>query len=373
LALVLSGGGARAAYQAGVLRCLARHFPGLRFPIVAGVSAGAINAAFIAGHTGPAADAAPKLCELWGALEVENIFEVDVPSLARSFIQWATRLASGGSALLAPEIKGLVDTRPLEDTIRRATAVVDGEIIGIEHNLERGELKAVALTALNYTTGQTVTWVQGANMRPSEQPQRPSFNTRMTVDHIMASSALPLFFPAVRLGDAWYGDGGVRLTAPMSPALRLGASRILSISPHYSPNAEEAARHQIRGYPPPAQILSHLLNSVFLDVMDEDVRRLESINQLLAKIAPEERRGLRPVDILVIRPSRDLGKLAAAYEPRLPRAFRYLTRSLGTRETSTPDFLSYIMFQPDYLQCLIEIGESDAEARLPELRELIGD
>ncbi|HYG62652.1 MAG TPA: patatin-like phospholipase family protein [Thermoanaerobaculia bacterium] len=373
LGLVLSGGGARAAYQAGVLRCLARNFPGLRFPIVAGVSAGAINAAFLAGHTGPPAEAAPKLCELWGALEVENIFEVDVPSLARSFIQWATRLASGGSALLAPDVKGLVDTRPLESTMRRATAVVDGELIGIEHNLERGLLKAIALTALNYTTGQTVTWVQGADIGPSHHPQRPSFNTRMTVDHIMASAALPLFFPAVRLGDAWYGDGGVRLTAPMSPALRLGASRILSISPHYSPNTEEAGRHQIRGYPPPAQILSHMLNSVFLDVMDEDVRRLESINHLLAKIEPEERRGLRLVDILVIRPSRDLGKLAAAYEPRLPRAFRYLTRSLGTRETSTPDFLTYIMFQPDYLQCLIEIGESDAEARLPELRELIGD
>jgi NTE family protein len=107
--------------------------------------------------------------------------------------------------------------------------------------------------------------------------------------------------------------------------------------------------------------------------MDEDVRRLESVNALLERIAPEERRGLRPVDILVIRPSRDLSKLAAAYEPRLPRAFRYLTRSLGTRETSTPDFLSYLMFQPDYLECLIGIGEADAEARLPEIRSLVGD
>lgn len=371
---MLSGGGARAAYQTGVLRCLARHFPGLRFPIITGVSAGAINAAYLAGHPAPPGEAAPRLCEIWGTLEVEHIFEVDLPSLTKSFIRWATRLASGGSAVLAPEIRGLVDTRPLDATIRRVTAVVDDEIIGIGHNLERGALKAVALTALNYTTGQTVTWVQGSSMRPwDQQPQRRALPTRLSVDHVMASAALPLFFPAVRLGDSWYGDGGVRLTAPLGPALRLGASRILSISPFYSPSSEEAGRHQIRGYPPPAQILSHLLNSVFLDVMDEDVRRLEATNDLLARVPPEERRGLRQVDIVMIRPSTDLGKLAAAYEPRLPRAFRYLTRSLGTRETTTPDFLSYLMFQPDYLERLITIGEADAEARLPEIQALVGD
>jgi NTE family protein len=370
LALVLSGGGARAAYQTGVLRFIARNFPSLRFPIITGVSAGAINAAFLASHSEPPAEAAPKLCDLWSNLQVENIFDVDISTLARTFIQWGTRLGAGGSDM-APDVRGLVDTRPLEETIRRVTATVDGELVGIGHNLERGQLKAVALTTLNYTTGQTVVWVQGADLKPWSLPLRHSVSARITVSHVMASSALPLIFPAVRIGDSWHGDGGVRLTAPLGPALRLGASRMLAISPHYPPSAEEAGRHQITGYPPPAQILSHMLNAVFLDAMDEDVRRLISINPLLEKLPPDERRGLRPVDILIMRPSQDLGKLAASYEPRLPKAFRYLTRSLGTRETTSPDFLSYLMFQPDYLQRLIELGEADAEARRTELEALL--
>jgi NTE family protein len=268
-------------------------------------------------------------------------------------------------------MRGLVDTEPLRETIRRGSAIVDGEIIGISRNLEQGRLKAIALISLNYSTGQTVTWVQGRDIQPWSQPQRRSVHTRLTVEHVMASASLPLVFPAVRVGDAHYGDGGVRLSAPLSPALRLGASRVLAISAHYERSAEEADRPQIAGYPPPAQILSHLLNAIFLDVLDEDVRRLLSLNSLLRKLPPEERNGLRPVDIRLLRPTADLGKLSAAYEPQLPEAFRLLTRSLGTRETTTPDFLSYLMFQPDYLEHLIRIGEADAEAHLPEVRDML--
>jgi NTE family protein len=372
LAIVLSGGGARAAYQVGVVRCLARNLPHLRFPIVTGVSAGAINAAFFAAHPGSLFEAASELCDLWAGLEVENIFRVDTPSLARYFTLWASRLVSGGTAM-TPNVHGLVDTRPLHVTLQRASTTVDGEIIGIERNLERGTLKAMALTALNYSTGQTVTWVQGSHFEPWTQPERRSVHARISVDHIMASAALPLFFPAVRLGDSWYGDGGVRLSAPLAPALRLGASRILAISPRYDPSPQEAERPKAPGYPPPAQILGHLMDAIFLDVLDEDVRRLKSLNTLIAKLPPEERGNLRPVDIQVLRPSRDLGKLASHYEPRLPPAFRYLTRSLGTKETETSDFLSMLMFQGDYLQKLMEIGEEDAEARLPEIRELVGE
>jgi NTE family protein len=372
LAIVLSGGGARAAYQVGVVRCLARNLPHLTFPIITGVSAGAINAAFFAAHPGPLFEAASELCDLWANLQVENIFRVDTPSLARYFTLWASRLVSGGTAM-TPNVHGLVDTRPLYATLQRASATVDGEIIGIERNLERGTLKAMALTALNYSTGQTVTWVQGSHFTPWTQPERRSVHARISVDHIMASAALPLFFPAVRLGDSWYGDGGVRLSAPLAPALRLGATRILAISPRYDPSLEEAERPKTHGYPPPAQILGHLMDAIFLDVLDEDVRRLKSLNPLIAKLPPEERGDLRPVDIQILRPSRDLGKLASQYEPRLPPAFRYLTRSLGTKETETSDFLSMLMFQGDYLQKLMEIGEEDAEARLPRIRELVGE
>jgi NTE family protein len=371
LALVLSGGGARGAYQAGVLRGLTRRIPDLRFSIITGVSAGGINATFLASHPGSTAEAAADLCDLWKGLHVEDIFRIDTPSLARHFTRWATRLAAGGTPM-APAVRGLVDTRPLYGTLQRASATVDDEIIGVESNLERGSLKALALTALNYSTGQTVTWVQAHGFRPWSQPRHRSLPARITVDHVMASAALPMFFPAVRLGNDWYGDGGVRLSTPLVPALRLGATRILALSPHYEPSFEEADRPKILGYPPPAQILSHLMDSIFLDVLDEDVRRLESLNRLLAKLPPEERGGLRDVAIRVLRPSRDLGQLAAAYEPRLPGGFRYLVRSLGTRETETSDFLSMLMFQPDYAQRLIELGEEDAEARLGEIRELVG-
>jgi NTE family protein len=371
LALVLSGGGARGAYQVGVLRRLSRRFPDLRFSIITGVSAGAINASFLAAHPGSLAEAMEDLCGIWCALREENIFRVDLPSLARHFTRWATRLASGGS-LMAPAVRGLVDSTPLYGTIQSAASTVDGELIGIERNLEQGRLKALALTALNYSTGQTVTWVQGRGFEPWSQPQHRSFHSRIAVEHVMASAALPIFFPAVRLGDAWYGDGGVRLSTPLVPAIRLGATRILAVSPHYHPTLAEAERPKISGYPPPAQILGHLMDSIFLDVLDEDVRRLESLNRLLAMLPPEERQALRHIEIRVLRPSQDLGELASAYEPELPSGFRYLVRSLGTRETDTSDFLSMLMFQPDFLLRLIELGEEDAEARLDEIGELVG-
>jgi len=250
---------------------------------------------------------------------------------------------------------------------------VDGELVGIQRNLERGTLKALALTALNYSTEQTVTWVQAKGFRSWGQPRHRSIPARIGIEHVMASAALPLFFPAVRIGDDWYGDGGIRLSTPLAPALRLGATRILAISPHHEPTQEEGDRPKHEGYPPPAQVLSQLMDAIFLDILDEDVRRLKSINGLLAKLPPEHHGDLRQVEIRTIRPSEALGRLARAYEPRLPASFRYLTRSLGTKETDSSAFLSFLMFQPDYLQRLLEMGEADAEARLEDLRALTAE
>ncbi len=370
LALVLSGGGARGAYQAGVLRGLARLLPDLSFPIIAGVSAGAINASFLAAHPGTFAEATEELCRIWYHLQAEDIFRVDSISLARHFTRWAARLAAGGAGVM-PDVRGLVDTHPLYATIQRCSPTVDGELIGIQQNLERGTLKALALTALNYSNEQTVTWVQARGFHPWSQPRHRSVAARIRVEHVVASSALPLFFPAVRVGDDWYGDGGIRLSTPLAPPLRLGATRILAISPHYEPTQEEADQTKNRGYPPPAEILSQLMNAIFLDVLDEDVRRLESINSLLSRMPPEHRGDLRQVAIRTIRPSQVLGKLARDYEPRLPASFRYLTRSLGTKETDSSSFLSFLMFQPDYLQRLLEIAQEDAETHLEEVRGLM--
>ena len=187
----------------------------------------------------------------------------------------------------------------------------------------------------------------------------------------MASGALPLFFPAVQLGGAWYGDGGIRLTAPCSAALHLGAQRILAVSSRHGRSVEEAARSLIHGYPPPLQISGQLVNALFLDDLDRDALGLERLNTLLRELPPNKRHGFRPVDLVVIRPSQDLGKLAREFESQLPRLFRHLTRSLGSRQTESPDLLSLLMFQPEYLTRLIEIGEVDAEARADDIRALL--
>ncbi len=370
LAIVLSGGGARAAYQVGMLRSLARHRPDLSFEIVTGVSAGAINATFLAAHPGDLGSAVAELSGIWSRLDVEDVFRADAGSLGGQLLRAGARLVTGG-ARVGPGIRGMVDTAPLDRLLERILPTEGREVTGIGRNLAAGRLRALALTTLDYATGQTVTWVQGTDIADWERPNRRSAACRITIDHVMASAALPLFFPAIEIGGSWHGDGGIRLAAPLSPALHLGARRILAISTRYPRSFAEADRPAVAGYPPPAQILGHLMNAVFLDVMDQDLLRLERINRLLARLPEGQRDGLRHVDSLVLRPSQDLGRLAARYEVRLPKAFRFLTRGLGTRETESPDFLSMVMFQPDYLKRLIEIGEADAEARRDEIARLV--
>ncbi len=369
VAIVLSGGGARAAYQVGLLRCIAELAPDYHFPLITGVSAGALNAAFLAGHPGGIAEATEELCRLWSTLRVNRVFQTGALALARNVARWAMRLVSGG-ARIAPEVRGLVDTTPLWQLLRGELGTVNGEITGIARNLETGLLEAVALTTLNYSTGQTTTWVQGCDIQTWERPGRCSAKVRLTVDHVVASAALPLLFPAVRLPDGWHGDGGIRLAAPLAPAVHLGASRIIAVSTRYKRGAPEAELREA-SYPPPAQILGKLFNAIFLDVIDQDAQRLERINSLIHELPAEKRGGMREIGILVVRPSVDLGKLAREHEPDLPRGFRFLTRGLGTRETSSPDFLSLLMFQPDYIERLIEIGEADAREHIDELGRLV--
>jgi len=366
IALVMGGGGARGAYQVGLLRHLARRYPNLRLPILTGVSAGAVNVAHLAQHTGTFLAAVTSLERLWRSLSPEQVFRVDAPTLLANFLRWGVRLVSGGT-VAETQTRGLVDTSPLRTFLTRALAPQDGFLTGIEQNIARGSLRAVALSTTDYGTGQSIVWMQGRNIEEWERPKRRSVSTRLTVEHVMGSSALPFFFPAVRIEDSWHGDGGIRLTAPLSPALHLGAHKILAISTRYDRSQAEANRPAIRGYPPPAQVLSILYNAIFLDLIDQDVLRLERMNFVLRKLPPEQRSGMRVVNILVLRPSRDLGKLSSEYEALLPGSFRFMTRGLGTRQTASPDILSLLMFQENYLGRLIELGEEDAEARAEEI------
>ena len=368
-ALVLTGGGARAAYQVGFLRCLARRLPEARLPIITGVSAGAINAVFLGARRGSLAEAADGLHDLWRSLSPASIYRVGGFALGRNILRWGYRLFTGGGRR-GPGARALLDPEPLRRLLATTLTTIDGEIQGIDDNLESGRLDALALTTLNYTTSRTVTWVHGHDFEPWERPRRAGIASRLTIDHVMATSALPLVFPAVRMGGNYHGDGGIRLSAPLAPAVRLGADRILANSTRYRGTTEEARAELVSGYPPPAQVVGNLMNAIFLDAFDRDARTLQRINELLTN-CPDHRTDLRPIDILVLRPSRDLGRLAGEYEARLPRAFRFLTRGLGTRQTRSPEFLSLLMFQQDYIGRLIEIGEEDAEARRDEIAAML--
>ncbi len=376
LGLVLSGGGARGAYQVGVLQYLARQFPSAIPEILTGVSAGAINAAFIAARQEPFVQKLDQLAEMWSNLRIDQVFRVDGQDLMWRAVRWSGRLVSGGKSPLRPA-KSMVDTRPLREVLERELNVGEGGIEGINTSLRNGWLRAFALTASSYTTGQSITWVQTREdcVMPSwERPARKSQMCALRVDHVMASAALPFFFPAIEVDGAWYGDGGIRLTAPLSPAIHLGATRILAVTTRYARTREEADRPVITGYPPPAQVAGVLFNAIFLDQLEDDAMQLRMINKLI-KAQPEDEReqlGLRPIDLLVLRPSQDLGRLANAYEADLPKAFRFLTRGLGTKETRSNDMLSLVMFQTDYVRHLIELGQSDAAAKREQIAEFLG-
>jgi NTE family protein len=375
LALVLSGGGARAAYQVGCLRLLAREFPHAVPGILTGVSAGGINAAYLAARQEPFAEKIETLANIWANLRIDEVFRVDLRDLASRTLRWGTRLMSGGTP---PPLaaRSFVDTAPLRVLLERVFESHDGVLAGIPQSLRAGWLRAIALTATNYTTGQSITWVQtreDCGIKPWERPQRRADTCALRLDHVMASSALPFLFPAIDVDGAWYGDGGIRLTAPLSPAVHLGARQIIAVSTRYARSREEADRPAIGHYPPPAEVAGVLLNAIFLDLLDGDALHMQQINDLVARLPEGQRDGLRHIDLLVLRPSEDLGLLANAYEPELPRAFRFLTRGLGTRETRSNDLLSLVMFQSNYIKRLIEMGEADAAARISEIRRFLSD
>jgi NTE family protein len=375
-ALVLTGGGARAAYQVGFLRYVASRYPNFSPAILTGVSAGGIIATDLAACEGRFVDAVEELAELWRSLRMQDVFYVNTAELSSRVARWGMRLMSGG-ALGTPHARSLVDTSPLRQLLVRSLhARPDGTIPGLAANLAAGRVDAVALTASSYFSGQSVTWVQkreGCGLLTWEHPKHQGNAKSLGVDHVMASSALPFFFPAVQVEGTWYGDGGIRLTAPLAPAVHLGARKIIAVSTRYPQPSMEIDRTGAQAYPPPAQVAGVLLNAIFLDLLDADAQRLAQINSLVDRLPHGSRGGLRHIDLLVLRPSQDLGRLANEFEFALPRSVRFLVRGLGTREARSNDMLSLLMFQQDYIARLIALGEADARARGAEIDAFMAD
>jgi NTE family protein len=364
-ALVLTGGGARAAYQVGVLAALAQQAPGVEFPILTGASAGAINTAFLASHPGPLSKAIASLKEQWAHLTADMIYGPRAPTLIRSTARWLEQIALGRRDQPTSS-RGLFDTRPLRAFLERAI-----DFGGIDANISRGRLRALALTATSYGSGQTITFVQGTpDVSMWERAHRMGVRARISLDHLMASAAIPLVFPAVQLADGFYGDGSVRQTFPLSPAIHLGARRILAIGTR--PNLSPPLPGGPSTYPSVAQSLGLLLDSVFMDHLDADAEVLESINRLQAQGSlGEQPLRFRPVDFLLFRPSQDLGEIARECIEGLPRFLRTVARSLGAEKHGGAEFLSYLLFDPAYTGKLFELGFADGIRDWPRVEKLL--
>jgi NTE family protein len=366
-AVIMTGGGARAAYQVGVLRALSELMPAAApcpFPIISGTSAGAVNAAVLAVDAFNFRRGVRRLMTVWKNIEVEHVYRADPIGALRNSARWLGGIVTGG-ALGANDVS-LLDSAPLETLLKR---YVDLSLI--QRNIESGHLTAFSVTCSGYTSGQSVTFYQGRpGLENWQRARRIGIAMPITIDHLLASSALPLIFRPVHINHEYFGDGSMRQIAPVSPALHLGADRLLVIGAgrQLTPEAE---RVKTNGYPSIAQIVGHALNSIFLDTLEVDLERLQRINRTL-DIIPQEvldntRYPLRRVAFRVVRPSVDLDQIAAAHARELPRTIRMLLRTVGGMKRNASTLLSYLLFERGYCRALIRLGYDDTMARKDDL------
>ena len=369
-ALVLSGGGARAAYQVGCLRALSQALPNYRPQILTGVSAGAINATHLAAFQGSWQDSVEALVGLWQHMRTDKVYRTGLGPMMGRMAHWGLHFVSGGR-LGRKDIRGMVQNAPLRSYLEQHLApdAATGEICGVDQNLADGWLKALAVMTTNYASGRSEAWVDTLEETIWSGSQVSARPTSLTIDHVMASAALPFFFPAVRLRNHWHGDGGVRLAAPLSPALRLGAKRILAVSPRVKPQRPEEGL--ATSYPSPGQVAGVMLNAVFLDLLDFDALQMQRINDLLRRIPQQNWGNQRQVDVMVLRPQQDLGQIARQSQPEMPGAFRFFAGGFGGRDEPTADALSMVNFEPGYVGQLIAFGEQDTHERMDEIEAFL--
>lgn len=370
-ALILTGGGARAGYQAGVLKAIREILPaGSRnpFPILCGTSAGAINAASLAVWAEDFDAAVGNLLQVWENFSAHQVYRADSAGIGVAGARWLATLAIGWITRRAP--RSLLDNSPLRRLLRDG---LDFDRIGCA--IDNGALHSLSITCSGYSSGQSVSFFQGrAELDPWRRSQRVGVPARITLDHLMASSAIPFIFPAVHIHREWFGDGSMRQVAPVSPAIHLGADRILVIGAGRM--TEENLRPAGSVYPSLAQIAGHALSSIFLDSMSVDLERMSRINRTLALIPPQVRErhalALRPIDVLVIAPSQRLDHLAARHADALPWPVRTLLRGIGAMNPNGGALTSYLLFERDYTRALIELGHADTMARSEEVRGFLG-
>jgi NTE family protein len=371
-ALVLPGGGARAAYQVGALKAISEMVPTRApspFSVISGTSAGAINAASLASHADRFAAGVGVLEAVWRGFSVQQVYETGALAMLRSSMHWMTSLVLGGLGRYNPH--SLLDNRPLRTLLQQRMALER-----IEANIRSGHLKAVAVTASSYRSGRSVTFFQGHpalvgwnRTRRSGQP------ARITVDHLMASAAVPMIFPAISVGQEYFGDGSIRQSTPLSPAIHLGSSRMLVIAVRDEKVSQEPEDRPERRRPALGEIAGYMLDTIFMDGLYADLERVTRINLLLEQIRSDvgesTASNLRRVETLLILPSRDIRDIAAEYAHQLPRAVRTLLRGVGAYGKGGRQLISYLLFEKGFTRALIRLGYKDAMDRKTHILSLL--
>lgn len=371
LGLVLAGGGARAAYQVGVLKAIAELVPAGQpnpFPIISGTSAGAINGAALAIYAPHFHGAVRRLCSVWENFHVSHVFRSDPLGMMNNGSLWMLAMLLGGLGRHNPQ--ALLNRQPLYELLARRLPCEK-----IQASIDAGALEAFGVTCSGYNSGQSVTFFQGLEeIQAWQRVRRVGTRSVITTEHLMASSALPFIFRPEKIHSEYFGDGSMRQMAPLSPALHMGAERVLVIGVRLERRAQPEGGRSAE-IPSVAQVAGHALNSIFLDSLDADLERLHRINKTVDLIPSrkESEHSLRRVESLVIAPSRHLSEVAAQYAHLLPRSVAFFFRGIGVYKKDGSDFLSYLLFEREYCQALIELGYGDAMAQRDDLISFLND
>lgn len=365
-ALVLSGGGARGAYQAGLLSGLLEQGVGALgrqpFDTFIGSSAGSINAGMLAAYADDFAEGLSRLTEIWRNLEAHQVFRTDIRSLGGIGVRWAWDLSFGG-ALRTVQPKALLDTTPLRELLARIP------VERLDAHVESGALHALAVAATDLYTANGVLFVHGdADIQLWERKRWTIERATIGTDHLMASSAIPIFFPSVKIGRRHFGDGCIRNTSPLSPAINLGADRIIAIGVQGPGRKTPSSK---RTPPTIAEIAGVLLDAVMLDAIEVDVEHSERINQSILNCrSTDPDNPFRQVRVLWLSPSSDFGEIAGKLSSHVPPIVRYLLRGLGPDQAIT-ELLSYLLFDPAFCGQLIDLGQQDAAVAAPQVEEFL--